>query len=429
MAAADATSPAPADQGGGSLAPSADTPPATTETSSGGPPPEPPRPIDGKRLLDAPSRYDHLMLRASYPYEAQYQNLLYEAGNPLLRRGATDAQTVAERWQRLSRGVGGVFVLRDSLFSQQDHPTQLSPYALMMPPSWVTVAVAEVDAGRAIRPPRAPAFADDAAWQAIPTATQLFGVFPPSDALFTYATRKLSGSSPADATRIKAARASVRSLATDVQAMIAASPKGIEAVAAAGAERIASSDVRYFGRALRYHRVIPIYVENPSHRELAKEGKGMTVYGREFPDRLVKLARDVVYQRRLRDGALAVERYDLSQPAERKRAIAFLEAVIPAKHAPPGGTLWLWVTGRLDASGETGEDAMRYIESFQRELKAARIDHERLRLLSKPSVELPAGPERAKTFRNDTKWFRRLGLPYSVKITTGELGRLLAQAL
>src|SRR4029453_18035846 len=112
-------------------------------------PPEPPRPDDGE-LLTAPAQWEHVVLKISFPIRAQYQNLRYEGHNGLLHKGAADATEIAERWRRLARGVRGVFVLRDSLFSQQDYVYGFPPYALMMPPSWVSTAVVETAPGRAL---------------------------------------------------------------------------------------------------------------------------------------------------------------------------------------------------------------------------------------------------------------------------------------
>ncbi|MBW2457776.1 MAG: hypothetical protein JRI68_24945 [Deltaproteobacteria bacterium] len=389
-------------------------------------PTPPPLPEDGRKLWSVPERYEHLIVKVAYPYTEQCPNLRYEGHNGLLSRGAASSAEIARRWRKLAQGTRGVFVLRDSLWSQQDHPYHRAPEALMMPPSWVTAAVADVDAGTAIRPPLAPPLSDDAAWAVIATPEDMFGGFPPSDSLHREAIRAL-GADPDERRKTEAARASLTSLAADVKAMMAVAGKGPGAVAEAGAERIAASDRRYFGRALRYHRVVPIFVENPNRRELQAEGKGMTVPGRTVPDRLIKLARNAVYHRRLRDGDLAIERYDLSVPAERDRAIEVLETFIPAG-AGPGPTLWLWVTGRLDRSGKAGENAVRYLPAFRKRLANAKIESSRLRVVSKPATELPTGADRVKAFRSDSQWYRHRDLPYAVKISTSQLRQLVQAA-
>jgi hypothetical protein len=391
------------------------------------PPPEPAALADRVYHV-APDSYDHVILKIHYPMREQFENLRYEGFNPLLMKGAASGEEVAERWRGLVAGTRGVFLLRDSLWSQQDHPYHRKPYALMMPPSWVTVAVAEVAAGRALRPLVAPPITDDAAWAKVASAAEMFGSFPPSDSLYREAVQSAQGDEP-QALHSAAARASIRSLAADAQAMIAAAPRGTGAVAEAGAERIARSDRRYFGGSLRYHRVIPLFVENPNTRELQEEGKGMTVLGRDIDPALVKIARDAVYRRRLRDGDLAVERYDLSQPAERARAIEVLEALIGTRDPAPGGTLWLWVTGKLDPvrKGE-GENAVRYLPAFMRELEEAAIDRSRLRILSMPSTDLPADGK-GSFLKKDAAWYRKRGLPYNVRLNTHQFHVLLQEGL
>ena len=350
-----------------------------------------------------------------------------------MAKDAQGGEAVAERWRSLVAGTRGVFVLRDSMWSQQDHPYHREPFALMMPPSWVTVAVALAAQKRAIVAPAGHPVDDDAAWTVIPTPKAMFGSFPASDSLHREATQPLNGAAADQTQRTRAARLSLRSLAADVEAMRAVAAHGPKAVALAGARRIAESDRRYFGAALRFHRVAPIFVENPNTKELASEGKGMVPpepeqLGIAFEPALVALARDAVYRRRLRDGDIALERYDLSVAAERLRAIRVLEALIPAEDPPPGGRVWLWVTGRLDPHRKAeGENATKYLPRFRQELKGARIAHDRLEIVSKPSTEIPPGPGRAAAFRGDARWYRHRDLPYSVRLTASDLATILTQ--
>jgi hypothetical protein len=396
-----------------------------TATPDSWPPPEPELPSD-RKLLAAPTRYEHVILRVSYPVDEQFKNLRYEGHNGLLMAGAADGTEVAQRWRHLVAGSRGVFVLRDSLWSQQDHAYHRVPHALMMPPSWVTVAVDATIARRSIEPLRAPDPNDDDAWAAIAAPGDMFGSFPPSDTLHREAVRA-RGSDGEARRRTEAARAALRSLAADVSAMLSVVARGAEQVAQVGAARIAASDRAYFTGPLRFHRVIPIFVENPNTKELQEEGKGMTVVGRSLSDQALTLARDAVYRRRLRDGDLALERYDLSQAAERARAIVVLEALIGPDPQAPATTLWLWVTGRLDPHRKAeGENATRYLPAFQRELEKARIDPKRLRIVSMPSTEVPP-TDRAAFFTKDADWYRKRDLPYSVRLTTSELRQILGQ--
>lgn len=396
-------------------------------------PPVPAPPVDGRQLRVAPGDLDHVILKISYPPELQFTNLRYEGHNALVGKGAPDGEAVAERWRDLVVGTRAVFLLRDSMWSQQDHPYHREPFALMMPPSWVTVAVALAADKRAIVAPADHPVEDDASWTKIATPELMFGSFPASDSLHREATQPLQGGDADQQRRTRAARLSLRSLAADVEAMRAVAAHGRKAVALAGARRIAESDRRYFGAARRFHRVAPIFVENPNTKELQSEGKGMVPpdpakLGIVFEPAVVALARDAVYRRRLRDGDMALERYDLSVPAERLRAIQVLEALIPADDPPPGGRVWLWVTGRLDPHRKAeGENATTYLPRFREELKGAAIAHDRLEIVSKPSTEIPPGPGRAKAFRGDARWYRHRDLPYSVRLTASDLAKILAQ--
>jgi hypothetical protein len=86
-----------------------------------------------------------------------------------------------------------------------------------------------------------------------------------------------------------------------------------------------------------------------------------------------------------------VERYDLSRPAERRRAIDLLESLIPRSSATHHTTrVWLWVNGTLKPAKQLiGEDARLHIAGFRRELAKANVDLSRLELFNKPAVELP----------------------------------------
>lgn len=377
----------------------------------------------------APARYINIIPRIGPNPEKTFKNLRYE-GNNIVMRGPLidgclrepDGSHIAAKWQAKARGTGGLFVLRDSLFSQQDNVTQHLPHALMMPPNWVTAALASRD----LKPVTAPAVDDDKAWAAIPSRRAMFGSFPGSPFLYRIATRPAGSAPDAEKERIMYVRSAIRSLASDAEAMIQASPGGPLAMAEAGAERIAASDRRYFGAELRRDRIIPIFVENPSAHEI-REGKGMAVRGRkDIPGELVQLARNTIYARRLRDGDMAVERYDISKPRERKRAIELLEALIPLG-AEPGANVWLWVTGPLKKPGTfSGEDATTYIGTFRVEAQKANIDLSRLRYVSKPDCRLPSGPGRKEAFEDAVDRYRKLDLPLGLNVGSGAL-RLLMQ--
>jgi hypothetical protein len=386
-----------------------------------------------------PDRYRTVVLRLGAGRGPLLGNVLYEGNNLDMRAADTgpggdvhgrviaplDGAEVAARWRRAAAAGSPIFVLRDALFSQQDHPIDQRPYALMLPPNWVTAAVAEVAAGRTPRPVAAPPAADDDAWQAIASPEALFGSFPASASLFQAARGDRRTATPAERARIDNARASVSALGADARAMIDAAPRGAAAVAAAGAERIGASDLRYFTAEQR-RRAVVIAVENPNRHELEDEAKGVAIAGRAVPPDVIDLVRTTVYRRRLRDGDLAIERYNLADAGDRARALHVLATLIPRGHAPPGHDVWLWVNGGLDARGTSGHDAAPFVEAFRRQLARADVDLARVRLFSKPSVKLPSGAALRPAFEAAVDRYRALELPLSVTFDGRTLQRLLA---
>ena len=356
--------------------------------------------VDEAQLRSAPARYHRVSPRAYPQTPARFRDLVYECNNLEIRGpkvGAVysaDGVEIATRWRRYAAGVGGVFVLRDSLWSQQDHPIGHRAYAPMMPPNWVTVAVAAAANGRALALPEAPPIDDDRAWSAL-TLSAMFGDMPLSESLHRAASGADAALSAGDRQALaRNARHVHRLLTDDARAMWSAAPAGPAAVAAAGADRIAASDRAYFGAELRRRVVIPIFVENPNDHEV-EEGKGMGVFGRTFDAAHTAQAMRAVYRRRLVDGDLALERYDLSNPTDRRRAIAVLEVLIPPGEPVGRGKVWLWITGRLDPRRKLqGEGPLAYAGTFRAELAAAQIDTSRLKLFAKPEIVLPRQGDR-----------------------------------
>ncbi len=389
----------------------------------------PPYPLfDDANLLRAPARFDHLVPRLVPPTGPRYRNLRYEANNVGMRGAYGDdgfyestGRAIAERWRIGAAGTRGVFALRDALFSQQDHPIDHDPVSVMMPPSWVTVAVAETMAGRALRPVESPPLNDDDAWQALATPEDLFGSFPPSERLHEVATRPRTVLAP-ERLRVTNARRTVAMLAADARAMVEAAADGPEAVARAGAERISRSDRRYFGERVRREHIVLVAVENPNRHEVRDENKGLEVFGRALPPEAVALARRSIYARRLQDGDIAIERYHLGHPEERRRAIRVLfELLGPGSSG--GHRVWVSVHGGLDARGTRGTDATRYIAGFRAEVADAGIDTVRVRYLSKPHVPI-GGRNMARQLDAAARRFRQLDLPLSLNLGTPLLRRL-----
>lgn len=424
-------------------------PPAPPEAEAQGvaaPEPPPPRPvrdptppayplIDDSVLLRAPARYDHLVPRLVPPTGPRFRNLVYEANN-LAMRGPRDEENgfyestgaaVAERWREAAAGVKGVFALRDALFSQQDHPIDHDPVSVMMPPGWVTVAVHHAETGETLLPVSAPPLDDDDAWASFATPQTLFGSFPPSERLHEEATRRRTVLAP-ERLRVTNARRTVHMLAADAAAMVAAVPEGAEAVARVGAERIVRGDRLYFGERLRREHMILIGVENPNLHERREEDKGLRPYGREVSDEAVALARRAIYRARLEAGDIAIERYHIGLPEERRRAIAVLQELIPREGDAAGGEhrVWLWVHGGLDARGVRGRDATPYIGGFRAEVTAAGVDMERLRFLSKPHVPI-GGRSLSGQLDAAARRFRSLGIPLSLNLGSPLLERLFRE--
>lgn len=345
---------------------------------------------DVANIRRAKPLYERIVPQISSGSWERFENLVYEGNNPRMRGPRSDVSGVYARsgpeiaaaWRRFAAGVRGLFVLRESLFSQQDHLFGNDPYAPMLPPRWVAEVVhAAVMPGR-FEVPELPGIDDTAAWRGFVSPGRLFGDLSPSLALFKAAVDT--------GARARNARATLHILYRDVRAMIAVLPQGPEAVARVGAERIARSDRIYFGDRLRRERFVLIFVENPEDYERA-EGKGMSGADSNIPPALLDMTQRAINQRRLVDGDIALERYDLSSAAERRRAISVLEGLIPRSTAS-GETsrVWLWVTGKLHPGKSlTGEDARAHVSGFLAELEVADVDTSRLELFSKPAIQLP----------------------------------------
>lgn len=410
------------------------------------PPAEPPAPlrwtpgefpeypsIETADLLTAPDRYDHLVPQLLARLGPRYRNMVYSTQNFQMRGSRNDdglynatGRVIAERWREGAAGVRRVFAVRDGLYSQQDHPLDHDPISVMLPPSWVSVAVAEVMAGRPLRGVSAPDLDDEAAWSAIETPADLFGSFPPSETLHETATQRRSVLA-SDRLRVNNARRTVHMLAADAEAMIDMASRGPEAVARAGAERISLSDRRYFGERLRREHVILVMAEHPAAFEVRDEGRGLLVWGRDIPTEAVDMARRAIYRRRLRDGDIAIERYDLSDTDDRERAINVLEELIPERGEgvdPRGAHVWLWINGGLNRRLSGGRSAFLFVPEYRGEIQAANIARRRLRLLSKPDVRI-GGRNLALKLDHHARRFRDHDLPLALNLSTPLLSRLI----
>lgn len=372
----------------------------------------------------APVRYEHVVGRVGGRTGWVYSNLRYEGNNRSVR-GAFDPDPGdgcrnARRYRDLARRSAGLFVLRDALFSQQDHPHAHRACALMMPANWVAAAVDDTLAAKTLRPVLAPALEDESAWTAIGGPAQMFGSFPVSDALFGWATRRKADVQGDDAARVDNARANVRELARHAKVMLDAVPKGASAVAAAGASCIAWSDREYFTPQLRRDKVIVLGVENPNTHEIRDEGKGIAIWGRTLDPRAEMITRDAIYTRRLKDGPLAIERYDLTREDDRRRAIGVLANLVPT--GSRGHAVWVWVGGPMPEGTERAQDASHLLPTFEAELADAPIERSRVIVDNRPSWRMRG--HTAADFEAAVDAFARAGRPLSVNMSPAALRRV-----
>jgi len=372
-------------------------------------------------ILVAPSSYEMIIPRLQARPLVLYQNLYYEGNNIVMRDSEeghskrTAGYSNAEHWRKIVANTQATFVLRDALFSQQDHPYLFVPFALMLPANWITAAASE---NSTIQTVVAPSVHDENGWRSLTTARQMFGSFPPSEELFKLATKQLILKS--DSAFVYHARETVGILAKYAQRLLDRRKAGSNAIIEEGAKLIAESDTLYFGRDVRQHHVIPIMVENPTQHEI-QEGKGVSlITGDSTISETAAAVRRVVYQRRLADVDIAIERYDLSNAKERIRAIHVLEELIP--RGSSGATVWLWVTGKLDPNRTLqGADASEYIGQFQQEIRASNINESRLRFVNKPSIQISRHSDSKQSFDKAAQRLRQLGLYLSVNLTSERL--------
>ncbi len=335
-------------------------------------------------LWHAPAGHEHVVPKLSARTTRTFSNLRYEGNNRALRAETAPSAPCAdaERTRALASRTAGLFLLRDALFSQQDHPTTRPACALMLPPNWVSVAVHDAMADRVTQPVMAPDLEDDTAWAALETPAALFGGFPTSDALHHWATRERAGATDEARARTLHARTAVRTLAAAAEQMRSASAKGAPAVARVGAELIAASDRAYFTDPVRRDHVIPLFVEHPSEHEIIDEGKGLVVHGRELSPAAIELTRREVYRRRLLDGPMAIERYDITRESDVRRAIEVLEMLVPT--GSTGHRVYVWVGGPLIAGTERVLDVHDRVPSFVDALGRADIELDRVTVFARP---------------------------------------------
>jgi len=365
------------------------------------------------QIETANSRYRNVIPRADHTSTFLFDNLRYEGNNPEMRKAIENqnpqlptAEQVAGRWQTLIAQTTGMFVLRDSLFSQQDHPFKHgTPCALMMPPNWITSAILIPDP----TPMEPPPVDDESAWQeSADNPGSVFGSFPPSEDLLTYASQLSTDKPPNEQNQILAARSTIRLLGSfALELLQVRDQSGTDAVIDRGAELIAAADNAYFGSVR--DKAIPLMGVRPSEED-TNENKSFCIQGLKALEDACDEIIEAVMRRRLVDGDLALQyryRYpfDLSSTAERRQAVTTLSRVIPPD-GPPGGDVWLWVWA--------GPDSDDYaIDIFEDELRAAEVDLNRLQLYAKPTFEF-RGPNASEQFETELDRYTSYGVTLSV---------------
>ena len=341
----------------------------------------------------APADATHVVPRLSHRTRGTFANLLYEGNNKALRGpNPTSACSDAQRTRALAVRTAGLFLLRDALFSQQDHPIERPACALMVPTNWISGAVDDALHGRVTAPVVAPALDDDGAWAALSSAEAMFAGFQASTTLHEWAIRDRAGATASERENIDNARGALHTLAAAAAVLIDASGKGPRAVAEAGAELVAASDRAYFGEGIRRDHVIPLFVENPSEHEIVDENKGLQIHGRPLDEAAIALTRELVYRRRLQDGPLAIERYDITRPQDVAHLLEVLAMLVPKGEA--GHPVYVWVGGPLVAGTERVEDVHDGMPKLMAALAAADLAHDRIKVFARPVFQTK-GHERA----------------------------------
>jgi GNAT superfamily N-acetyltransferase len=193
-------------------------------------------------------------------------------------------------------------------------------------------------------------------------------------------------------------------------------------VARAGAELIASSDRAYFGDTVRHDHVIPLFVENPTEHEVVDEGKGLTVHGRTLDSAAIALTRREVYRRRLLDGAMAIERYDITKESDVQRALAVLQELVPAGSGP-GHLVYVWVGGPLIEGTERVADVHDRIPAFLAALDQAPIERSRVVVFARPVFQ--AKGKGRKDLRAAADRARDQGVLYGVNMISAALRSMM----
>jgi hypothetical protein len=370
-----------------------------------------------------------ITLRLTCRLEPLSRSFYYEGNNIRMRRwlglhkfGVLPGGAIALKWRALGMQARKIFVLRDSLFGQQDNLTQHRPTALMLPPPWILAILTASN----VKPVHLPPPEDDLTWRALAGTDDYFDPVPLPSSLFELATAALADHSFRGRARIRHVRIGLIELARQLTDIIQAEDKDPAALFRRSAEWIAASDRSYFTGAIRRKSIVPILVENPNPFEkgLAK-GFASPELG-DVSETLRFSAAVHLLSRRLEDGDIALERYDISKDSDTDRAINLLEALIPANQSGEN-LVWLWINGPLDVM-EThqihGIGPLDYLPGFRRTLNDSNINLARLRLFAKPDLSLPVDPGTENSLRHTLANYAEHGTHNALDLTYPQTRKL-----
>ncbi len=407
------------------------------------------------KILTFMDGYDDMVPRLTLRGEKRGKDMYHEGHNVEMRGKRTasshtlfkqNGQQIALNWRQMACGMKGFFVLRDSMFSQQDHPiANDDARALILPPAWVTKLAYKLKRGEPVANVSCAPMDDDDAWRVLLNGLgdrSVFGDFPESSSLNTALWLWMKEKHDVTDRRARNARHTMCVMHEHIEALMKVGKDGDwKAVIDAGAERIAWGDREYFGEDVRRDVIVPIFVESPDKKEIG-EGKGLlwpeVAHGyKEGEDaeleEILSYARRSIYGRRLEDGAMALERYDISDRSQREHVAKVLEELVPK--GAEGEVLWVWVTGELEEGKKLkGEDAVTHLKVMKEELvRGDGVNMSRVKWLSKPAVHVNRkvkGRARHDTLLEEVKRHRAGGFEHvSVTDSVSTLHALEQQAV
>ena len=359
-------------------------------------------------------------LQPSFIYEGNNIRMRYWMG--WRRFGILSGSFTAFKWRLLGLQGRKIFVLRDSLFGQQDNLSQHQPFSPMLSLNWILTAISTQNH----QPIHLPPPTADLDWTSISSPGDFFGEFQLPSNLFKLANTSLASSRFKSRTRIRSARFGLVELSRQINAVIQHDNQEPEALLSRSAELISSSDRKYFSPTIREKSIIPILVENPNPYEKGL-GKGFSSPKAADVSEAVQFKALVqVLKRRLEDGDIALERYDISKDSEISRVVKLLEALIPEGY-PGSHKVWIWINGPLDHSVSdriSGTGPLAFLPQFQRILDRSNIHLASLRLLAKPDLTKPMDQAQIHSLHRALSEYAKFKVYNSLNLTSHQVRKL-----